>query len=323
YHLLSNMKETKVTVLCGVPLLYSLFLDGIKRQVEEKGFAARILFRIFLCISAYFKVFLRMNIGKYLFGFIHKKFGPNIKFFVSGGAALDPEVIKDFDLMGFTMLQGYGLTETSPILAACTLENNVFGSVGKPLPGIEIKLHNINANGVGEIIAKGPNIMKGYYKNPEATAEAVRDGWFYTGDLGRFDKKGTLFITGRAKDLIVLGSGKNVYPDEIEFTMSKSPFIKEICVFGAKIKNGIRAGMEEVRAAILPDMDKMADWVTKNNTELNDGVVYEIIGREVESWGNLLTPHKRIAKYYIVGGELPKTATRKIKRFAVKDRYSE
>ena len=323
YHLLNNMQETKVTIICGVPLLYSLFLEGIKRQVEEKGLAARILFRIFLCISMYFKVFFRINIGKHLFGFIQKKFGGNIRFFVSGGAALDPEIIKDFDLMGFTMLQGYGLTETAPILAACTLDNNIFGSVGKPLPGIEIKLHNINSDGVGEILAKGPNIMKGYYKNLEATAEAVKDGWFYTGDLGKLDKNGNLFITGRSKDLIVLGSGKNVYPDEIEFTLSKSPFIKEICVFGAQIKKGLRSGMEEVQAVILPDMDKLADWVTKNNTELNDAVVYEIIGREVESWGNLLTPHKRIAKYYIADCELPKTATKKIKRFAVKEGYSK
>ncbi len=322
YHLLNDMKETKVSIICGVPLLYNLFLDGIKRQVDEKGLAAKLLFGVFLYISKYFKVFLRINIGKLLFGTVQKGFGGNIRFFVSGGASLDPEVIKEFDLMGFTILQGYGLTETSPILSACTLENNVFGSVGKPLPGIELKLHNINSDGVGEIIAKGPNIMKGYYKNPDATAEAIRDGWFYTGDLGKFDSKGNLFITGRIKDLIVLGSGKNVYPDEIEFVLSKSPFIKEICVFGAKIKEGIRSGMEEVRAVIVPDMDKMADWVTKNNIELNDAVVYEIIGKEVESWGELLTPHKRIAKYYIADGELPKTATKKIKRFAVKERYS-
>ena len=322
YNLLSDMQETKVTIICGVPLLYRLFLDGIKRTVEEKGIAAKLLFGIVFSLSKFCKYVLRINAGKHLFGMVQKTFGGNIRFFVSGGAALDPQIIKDFDLMGFTTLQGYGLTETSPILAACTLGNNVFGSVGKPLPGIEIQLHNINSDGVGEIIAKGPNIMKGYYKNPEATEEVIKDGWFYTGDLGRFDKNRNLIITGRAKDLIVLGSGKNVYPDEIEFTLSKSPFIKEICVFGTKIRSGIRAGMEEVQAVILPDMDKMADWVTKNNTELNDAVAYEIIGREVESWGNLLTPHKRIAKYYIADGELPKTATKKIKRFAVKEKYS-
>ena len=323
YHLLNNMQETKVTIICGVPLLYKLFLDGIKRQVEEKGIAARVIFRVFLCISMYFKVFLHVNIGRHLFGFIHKKFGRHIKFFVSGGAPLDPKIIKEFDLMGFTILQGYGLTETSPILAACTLDNNVFGSVGRPLPGVDIKIHAPNREAVGEIMAKGPNIMKGYYNDPGATSEAIMDGWFRTGDLGRLDAKGNLYITGRSKDLIVLGSGKNVYPDEVEFVISKSPFIKEICVFGSKIMSGIRQGMEEVHAAIVPDMDKMADWVTKRGLELNDSTVRTVIGEEVENWGKLLTPHKRIARYYIAEGELPKTATKKIKRFAVKESYSK
>ena len=323
YHLLNNMQETKVTVICGVPLLYRLFLDGIKRQVEEKGLIARTLFRALRCISMCFKVFLRVNIGKHLFGFIQKKFGASIKFFVSGGAPIDPQIIKDFDLMGFTILQGYGLTETSPILAACTLDNNVSGSVGRPLPGVEIRIHAPNREGIGQIIAKGPNVMKGYYKNPDATSEAIKDGWFHTGDLGRLDAKGNLHITGRSKDLIVLGSGKNVYPDEVEFVVSKSPFIKEICVFGSRIRSGIREGMEEVHAAIVPDMDKMADWVTKRGLELKDSTVKAVIGEEVENWGKLLTPHKRIARYYIAEGELPKTATKKIKRFAVKESYSK
>ncbi len=172
-------------------------------------------------------------------------------------------------------------------------------------------------------MAKGPNIMKGYYNDPGATSEAIMDGWFRTGDLGRLDAKGNLYITGRSKDLIVLGSGKNVYPDEVEFVISKSPFIKEICVFGSKIMSGIRRGMEEVHAAIVPDMDKMADWVTKRGLELNDSTIRTVIGEEVENWGKLLTPHKRIARYYIAEGELPKTATKKIKRFAVKESYSK
>ncbi len=323
YHLLNNMQETKVTLICGVPLLYKLFLDGIKRQVDEKGLVAKTIFSVLLFISMCSKVFLRVNIGRHLFGFIHKKFGGHIKFFVSGGAPLDPKIIKEFDLMGFTILQGYGLTETSPILAACTLDNNVFGSVGRPLPGVDIKIHAPNREGIGEIMAKGPNIMKGYYNDPGATSETIMDGWFRTGDLGRLDAKGNLYITGRSKDLIVLGSGKNVYPDEVEFAISKSPFVKEICVFGSKIRSGIREGMEEVHAAIVPDMDKMADWVTKRGMELNDSTVKTVIGEEVENWGKLLTPHKRIARYYIAEGELPKTATKKIKRFAVKERYSK
>ncbi|MCX5749711.1 MAG: AMP-binding protein [Candidatus Saganbacteria bacterium] len=322
YSLIKNMQETKVTVLCAVPLLYKLFLDGIKRQVEEKGGFARVLFALLFLLSRLSRLF-RANIGRFLFGMVHRTFGGNIKFFVSGGAAIDPDIIKEFDLMGFTILQGYGLTETAPILSACTLDNNVFGSVGKALPGIEIKISNPNSRGIGEITAKGPNIMKGYYKNPEATAEILRNDWFYTGDLGRIDDKGNIYITGRSKDVIVLGSGVNVYPDEVEFILSKSPFIQEICVFGGSIRKGAKAGTEEVRAAVVPNIEKIADWVLKRNSHLTDDLISEILGKEIDSYGKLLTEYKRVSKYYVSREELPKTATKKIKRFRVKQTFKE
>lgn len=321
YNLIQNMRETKATILCSVPLMYKLFLDGIKRQIEEKGIFMKVLFSAMFLIAKLFKL-LHINIGKLLFGKVHRTFGGHIKFFVSGGAAIDPEIIKAFDLMGFTILQGYGLTETAPILSACTLDNNVFGSVGKALPGIEIKINNPDKDGVGEIVAKGPNVMKGYYKNPDATYEVLKDGWFYTGDLGRFDKKGNLFITGRCKDIIVLGSGVNVYPDEVEFALSKSPLIKEICVFGGLVKSGAKAGTEEVRAAVVPDMEHFAEIAAKQNISLTDDLIKEKMNREIDRLGAGLTEYKRISKLFITKDELPKTATRKIKRFVVKKMFS-
>jgi len=323
HNLLRNMQETKANIICAVPLLYKLFAEGIDRQIDEKGLPAKLLFKSLFAISEASKAIFHKNIGKKLFGMVQKKFGGSIKFFVSGGAALDPDIIRKFDLMGFTIVQGYGLTETSPILSACTLDNNIFGSVGKPLPGIEIKIHNPSKDGIGEIIAKGPNVMIGYYKNEAASKEVLKDGWFYTGDLGRFDEKGNLYITGRCKDVIVLGSGVNVYPDEVEFALSKSPFVSEICVFGHVIKGGIHAGMEEVHAAVVPNMECFASWALKTDSTLNDDMIRKVIVGELDQLGECLTNYKRIVKYHITRDQLPKTATRKIKRFVVKNMFAE
>lgn len=317
YNLIQNMQETKVSILCGVPLLFNLFMDGIMREVEGKGPAAKMLFKILFSVSWLFKNFLRINAGRKLFKIVQDKFGGNIRFFVSGGAAIDPELLRKFDLMGFTIIQGYGLTETSPILAACRVEDNVLGSVGKALPGVELQISRPGPDGNGEIIARGPNIMKGYYKNKEATDEVIVDGWFHTGDLGRFDKDGNLYITGRCKDVIVLGSGINVYPDEVEFALSKSPFIKEVCVFGGTVKEGARKGTEEVRAAVHPDLERIKGEKPRTGKE----ETRKFIGEEIERLGKTLTDYKRVVKYFISDEELPKTATRKIKRFLVKERY--
>ncbi len=307
HNILRNMQETKVSVMVGVPLLFRLFYDGIFRQVQEKGPVARAVFGLMMNISKLGSKILSFGIKKRMFRMIHDKFGGNIKVFACGGAALDPEINKGFDAMGFVMLQGYGLTETSPVLSFNRIDDNVFGSVGKPYPGIELRIYEKNKD------AKGPNVMKGYYKKPEATAEIIRDGWFHTGDLGKFDKRGNLKITGRCKDVIVLGSGVNVYPDEIEFALMKSSLIKEVCVFGKVIKDGARKGMEEVCAAVFPDIEAIP-----NST---DKMIYDLINSEIERLGKELTEYKRIAKFYISKEELPKTATKKVKRFVVKKTY--
>ncbi|MBU1022325.1 MAG: AMP-binding protein, partial [Candidatus Margulisbacteria bacterium] len=255
YQLLANMQETGTTIMLAVPLLYRLFYEGIIRDVHSKGPAAVAVFSFLQFISRFFKIVLHKNIGSRLFGMLHKKLGGKTRFWVAGGAAMDPEVILGFEAFGITILQGYGLTETSPIISACTLKHNRIGSVGKPLPGVEVKILNPDNDDIGEIVVRGPNVMQGYYKRPDLTKEILRDGWLYTGDLGFLDEHNYLYITGRSKNLIVTGAGVNVYPEEIEFYLNRNPFIKESCVLGVKLEKGIRKGGEEIIAVVVPEHD--------------------------------------------------------------------
>ncbi|MEE8637631.1 MAG: AMP-binding protein, partial [Candidatus Margulisiibacteriota bacterium] len=284
HNILQNMQETGVTIMCGVPLLFQLFYNGIMREVEEKKL--KKVFSALFVIAKFFKYVIGFNIGKKLFATVQKKFGGKIRFFVSGGAPIDPEVIKNFDLMGFTILQGYGLTESSPILTCCTLKDNKIGSVGRAIPGVEIRISGTDP--VGEILAFGPNIMKGYYKRKELTSRVVVNGWLQTGDVGYLDEEGHLFITGRSKDVIVTASGVNVYPEEIEFPLSKIPTIKEACVMGAKVKEGVRKGTEEVIALIVPDMEHFEKL---GHTE--DPFIQETISNEVQSLNKKMADYKR------------------------------
>jgi len=306
--LLANMVETGVTIMLGVPLLYRLFYDGIKRGVEEKGAVAKVLFAVLFAVSKFFKRVLRLNIGRHLFSMVHKKLGGNVRFWVSGAAAIDPEVIRGFGLMGITILQGYGLTESAPVLTCCTLKNDKVGSVGRAVPGVEIKLENKDESGSGEIIAKGPNIMKGYYKKPEITAETIRDGWLYTGDIGRVDRDGYVYITGRFKDVIVTGSGLNVYPEEVEIELAKSPAVGECCVLGRKIKEGMRKGMEEVVAVIIPNAEYFKDR----------GEINSVLREEIGKVNKKLPDFKNIGDIIVREQDFPKTSTKKIKRYVLR-----
>jgi long-chain acyl-CoA synthetase len=298
YSLLKDMQEVGVTIMLGVPLLYQLLFDGILRSAEEQGKGK--LFAALFSVSRFFKARLGINIGKLLFSAVHKKFGGRIRFFVSGGAALDPELIRNFELMGFTMIQGYGLTESSPVLTACTLHANRTGSVGRPIPGVEIRIAGTDA--VGEILATGPNIMLGYYQRPDLTSKVIINGWLYTGDIGYFDQEGFLFITGRSKDIIVTGSGVNVYPEEIETLLNKLPPVKECCVLGTVVSSGLRKGSEEVLAVVVPKEGRGEPEVKAAVDELN----------------KKLTDYKRIARLIVRQEELPKTRLLKVKRFELR-----
>ena len=229
-----------------------------------------------------------INIGRFLFKTVHQKFGGKIRFFVSGGAAIDPALINKFDLMGFTILQGYGLSESSPILSCNTLKANKIGSVGQVLPGVELEIAGTDP--VGEILAFGPNIMKGYYRKKELTSRVVINGWLYTGDVGYLDEEGFLYITGRSKDVIVTPAGVNVYPEEIEAALNKYSQIKESAVLGK----------DQVLAVIVSDASQ------------------EAIAQLVNEFNAKVAEFKRIKKFIIRREELPKTRLKKIKKFELK-----
>ncbi len=303
FKLIQNMVETKTTLLIGVPMLYQLFYDGILREVEEKGPAFSFIFKTLRSISRTAKALFRVNIGRALFGQAHKKLGGHFRFWVSGGAAIDPELLKNFDLLGLTIVQGYGLTESSPVISANDLSHNKYGSVGRPLSGVCVKIID------GEIAASGPNIMQGYFKMPEETQKVLRDGWLYTGDVGHIDKDGYLYITGRIKDVIVTSSGLNVYPDEVEFELNKIPYIKESCVIGRK-----RRGNEEVFAVVSPNIE----YFEKIGLSIEENAVFNAIFEMVEKLNEKLPMHKRISGIEVRHSEFPKTSTRKIKRFVVR-----
>ncbi|MBI5198934.1 MAG: AMP-binding protein [Nitrospirae bacterium] len=306
--ILKTMVEKGVTVLTGVPQLFAMLRRGIIDKMEGLKFPINQIILILLKLSGFLRSKLRINTGRIFFSSVHKRFGNKFRFFVSGGAKLDPEVSQDLEALGFTIIEGFGLTETSPVISFNPLNRTKRGSVGLPLPEIEVKIINPDSNGIGEIAVRGPNVMKGYYRNPEETEKVMKDGWFYTGDLGYVDKDIYIYITGRSKEVIVLSSGKNIYPEEIERHYLQSPIIKEICVLGIEKKPGIAESLE---AVVVPDMDYM-----KENRIANFN---EAVGWEIKTLSLKLPPYKRIKGYEVYQFPLPRTPLGKLKRFAVKE----
>lgn len=214
--LMKLMQETKTTTMICVPLVLKMFHSGIMKKIDDMKPGKKKLFYRMLGLSRFLLNF-NVRIGRLLFASLHKQFGGHLKCFVSGGAPLDPRVEEDFHALGFNVLQGYGLTETSPVLTVNTFSERKYTSVGIPLKWVEIQIDNNKSDDKeGEIIARGPNIMRGYYKNQEKTDEVLKDGWFHAGDIGYLDDDNFLYITGRIKNMIVLGGGKKIFPEEIE-----------------------------------------------------------------------------------------------------------
>lgn len=224
----------------------------------------------------------------------------------SGGARLDPKIARELSSLGFNIVEGYGLTETSPVATLNPPRKVRFGSVGKVLPDVEIKIDNPDSRGTGEVLIRGPNVMKGYFKREDLTSEVLKEDWFYSGDLGFIDKDGYLYLTGRKKELIVLASGKNIHPEEIEEHYRKSPYIKELCVLETEGK---------LHAVILPDLDYF-----KKEREIN---IRGKIHWDLENLSKELSTYKRILGFTVITEELPKTRLGKIKRYQVKTRYIE
>ena len=306
--ILKTMVEKNVTALVGVPQLFSMLRRGILDSMRRIPLPFRWIFLFLIGFSGFLRDKLRINLGKIIFSSVHKRFGKKFRFFVSGGAKLDPKISQDLEALGFTMLEGYGLTETSPVISFNPLNRIKRGSVGLPLPQVEVKIMNPDKEGVGEIAVRGPNVMKGYYRNPEETDKVIKDGWFFTGDLGYIDNEGYLYITGRTKEVIVLSSGKNIYPEEIEKHYLQSPLIKEICVFGIEKKPGIA---DSLQAIVVPNIDYMRE---KKIANFNEAVRWQINALSAK-----LPPYKRIMGYEVYKAALPKTTLGKLKRYAIKD----
>lgn len=312
--LLPLMKETGTTAIISVPLVLKLMHSGIMRKVAKLTPFRQRAFRALLSVSAFLLRF-KIRAGRIFFRSVHKEFGGKLHTFISGGAPLDIDVEIDMNAIGFRILQGYGLTETAPVISVNTFKYNRFGSVGKPLPGIEMMIaKEAPADTEGEILTRGPHVMKGYYRNPEKTAEVIRDGWFHTGDLGYLDKDGFLYISGRIKNMIILGGGKKVFPEEVEAVIGQSPYIKELCVMARTAARGIRKGHEEVYAVIVPNFELFAQEKFCAKEDITGRISSEIARLSKD-----LAPYKRIMNFRLSDEELPKTVTKKIIRAAVSE----
>ena len=297
-----------ITFFACVPLFFYRFHDRVMKRLEGlTGIRRRVAFAL-LRVNRVLRRALGVNPGKRFFAAAHEPFGPHLRTFVSGGAKFDPLVGQNFLDLGFTLVQGYGLTEASAGLTAHPAKELDATTVGRPLDRVDVRIDNPDDEGVGEILARGPSLMTGYFKNDEATAEVIRDGWLHTGDLGRLLPNGHLQVTGRAKDMIVLASGKNIYPEELEAYYGRSELIDEICVLG--IDDPRRRGAERLHAIVVPDFD-----AARARGQVN---VREEISWEIEGLGLGLPGPQRLTSLEIRKDPLPRTTTRKLKRFELK-----
>ena len=302
-HIGDNIKEFDITAMISVPALFEGMYRKVKKGIEKKGKWAKVEKGI--KISNFLRKF-GIDIRQKLFKEVHEAVGTKLRLFVAGGAALDPDYEKGFIDLGFTIYQGYGLTESSPVIAAEDDKYRRLGSIGKAFPSLDVKIDNPNEEGIGELLAKGPTIMIGYYDNEEATKEAIEDGWLHTGDLAKIDKDGYIFITGRKKFVIVLKNGKNIYPEELEALVNKIEGVKESFVYGKPEDDGDF----KICAKIVYDKD-----IVKEIYNIEDEKqIKEVIWNEVKKINKQMPAYKYIRDIIVTDKELIKTTTQKIKR---------
>ena len=304
--LVRALAERRITIFACVPQFFYLIHQRVIQQVQKSGALTRAVFALLLAVNFRLRR-LGVNAGRVFFGRVHNIMGRDMRLFVTGGSKFDPVIGRDLYSLGFTILQAYGLTETSAAATINSPDEAHIDTVGRPLPGVQIKIVD------GEIAIRGPIVMQGYYNRPDATAQVMKDGWFLTGDLGSMDADGRITITGRKKEMIVLSSGKNIYPDEIEAHYRQSPYIKEICVLG--LAEPGRPSSERLYAVAVPDMDLLRERKIVN---AGDMLRFEIEGLAVG-----LPAHKRVLGYEIWFEPLPRTTTQKIKRHEVERRVRE
>ena len=303
-HIAENIKEYDATVMISVPVLYEGMCKKVMKSIEKQGKLKKVNMGIKISNTL---LKIGVDVRDKLFKEIHKNLGEKLRLLVAGGAALDPETEKIFNELGITMYQGYGLTETSPVIAAEDDKFRKIGSIGKAFPSLEVKIEDENEERIGELLVKGPTVMLGYYQNEEATKEAIdKDGWLHTGDLAKIDKDGFIYITGRKKYVIVLKNGKNIYQEELEILINKIAGVSESFVYG-KPEND---GDYKISAKIVYDKDIMKDvYGLESEQDIKDK-----LWQEIKSINKTMPTYKYIKDIMITNEELIKTTTRKIKR---------
>ena len=317
--LLEDISNTRATLMVGVPLLYEKMYEGILRNIRKKPFMTRTAFNLLLNTVKGAEMLGKKDLGKKLFKSLREKAGlDTIKYFVSGGAALPSYIAEFFTRLGINLFQGYGLTETSPVLTVNTPHAPVHTSVGVALPGVEIKIMEPGQDVVGEIAAKGPNVFSGYYNNPDAAAECLREGWFLTGDLGWIDENGYVYITGRKKNLLVTGGGKNIYPEEIESWLNREPHILESLVLGVEKAGGMG---DEIEALIVPNYEEFEKEVHERGTDFSVDEIEAVIKEEITEACRNSADYKKIKRFSIHTEEFTKTSTKKIKRYLYQGKF--
>ena len=306
--IMKAFREEGITIFVCVPQFYYLLHQRIRQEVDSQSFLKRFLFGRLLSLSHFCEERLKLHPGRRLFAPIHKQFGRQFRIFGVGGARFDVEVATALRDLGFSFVQAYGMTETAALATVDPVGSDGLGSVGRPLPHVQIKIDSPNEQGIGGVLIRGDNVMPGYWKNPEATDEVMKDGWLASGDLGRLSDDGLLHITGRQKDVIVLSSGKNIYPEELEhFYQSNCPFIKEMCIVGVA-PSGAETE-ERLHAVVVPDFDYLKSQQVVNS--------YDMILYTLETLSRQLPSHQHVLSFEIRTDPLPRTTTRKIKRFEI------
>ncbi len=312
--ILKDLKDAKVTMFLGVPLLFNKLLNGIIKGVRDKGPIAWALISTLMAVSGFVKKVFKVNPGKKIFHSVLEKASlSTIRICISGGGPLAPSVFRRYNQLGLDFVQGYGLTETSPIITLNPVDHYKETSVGKIIPGVEIKILDPDPEGIGEIAVKGPMVMKGYYKMPGETKEVfTADGWFKTGDLGYLDSENYVYLTGRAKNLIVTEGGKNVYPEEIENRFQLYMEIEQILVRG--YCEGLDSVSELIEALVYPDQE----WLRKLDADGKKAraAAKDRIQAMVDEVNLKLLPYQKITRLSLLEEPMEMTTTKKVKRFS-------
>ena len=302
-HIADELKEFQITAMISVPAVFDIMYRKLMKTIEKKGKLETVKKGIKIS-NALSKV--KIDIKKKLFAEIHNNLGGKLRFLVAGGAALDPETEKGFRDLGFNLLQGYGLTETAPVVAVGLTKSNKLGSIGKKFPSVDVKIFEPDEEGIGELLVKGPSVMIGYYNNEEATKAAIdQEEWFHTGDLAKIDKDGFIYITGRKKNVIVLQNGKNIYPEELEILINKVEGIKESMIYGMP-----EDGDLTISAKVVYDKNAMKELY---GFEIKEKIE-EFINEEIKKINKTMPAYKYIRNVIVTEEELIKTTTLKIKR---------